>query len=168
MPKILVSACLYGECTKYDGTNNILKHPLFLKWKNKGELISVCPEVLGGLSTPRPCSELCGDRVINSEGVDVTEQFAKGAREALKAAKENNVIFAILKQGSPSCGCKKIYDGTFSGNKISGMGVTARLLTDNGIVVFDEDDMALAHLLYSHSGKKHEHHELVMNWIFNM
>ncbi|MBO5008162.1 MAG: DUF523 domain-containing protein [Clostridia bacterium] len=158
MPKILVSACLYGECTKYDGTNNILKNPFFLRWKNRGELIPVCPEVMGGLPTPRPCSEICGGKVINTLGEDVTEAFNKGAREALDIAKNNNVTFAILKQGSPSCGCKKIHDGTFSGNKISGMGVTARLLTDNGIVVFDEDDIALANLLYTHAGKKHTHH----------
>ena len=158
MPKILVSSCLYGKCTKYDGTNNLLKHPLFLKWKNMGELVCACPEQLGGLPTPRPCSEICGNKVINSEGKDVTENFNLGAQKTLDIARENNVIFAILKQGSPSCGCKKIYDGTFSGNKISGMGVTARLLTDNGIVVFDEDDMPLAKLLYDHSGKKHHHH----------
>ncbi len=157
MPKILVSACLYGECTKYDGANNILKHPLFMKWKNMGELIPVCPEVLGGLSTPRPCSEIKDGRVINTEGQDVTDNFNRGAEEALKIARENGVTFAILKQSSPSCGCKKIYDGTFSGNKISGMGVTARLLTDNGIVVFDEDDIHLANLLYTHTGNKHHH-----------
>ena len=158
MPKILVSACLYGECTKYDGTNNICKHPLFLKWKNKGELVPVCPEVLGGLKTPRPCSEICGEKVMNTEGEDVTEAFRKGAEETLKKAREEGVILAILKQGSPSCGCKKIYDGTFSGKKISGMGVTARLLTDSGIVVFDEDDIMLANLLYTPAGKKHTHH----------
>ena len=132
--------------------------PLFLKWKNKGELVPVCPEVLGGLPTPRSCSEICDGKVVNTEGTDVTEQFNKGAEETLKIARENNVILAILKQGSPSCGCKKIYDGTFSGKKISGMGVTARLLTDNGIVVFDEDDIGLANLLYTHAGKKHSHH----------
>lgn len=159
MPKILVSACLYGECTKYDGTNNLLKHPLFLKWKNRGELISVCPEVLGGLPTPRACSEICGQKVVNSKGEDVTKNFREGAEKTLAIAKENNVLFAILKQSSPSCGCKKIYDGTFSKNKISGLGVTARLLTDNGIVVFDEDDMPLAKLLYDHAGNKHHHHK---------
>lgn len=159
MPKILVSACLYGECTKYDGTCNLLKHPLFLKWKNMGELIPVCPEVMGGLPTPRPCSEIKDGKVVNTEGQDVTDNFKRGAQEALKIARENGVTFAILKQGSPSCGCKKIYDGTFSGKKISGMGVTARLLTDNGIVVFDEDDMHLANLLYTHAGNKHHHHE---------
>ena len=158
MPKILVSACLYGECTKYDGTNNILKHPLFLKWKNMGELIPVCPEVLGGLSTPRPCSEIIGTKVVNTQGNDVTDNFNKGAEETLRIAKDNHVVFAILKQGSPSCGCKKICDGTFSGTKIPGMGVTARMLTDNGIVVFDEDDMHLANLLYKNFGNKHHHH----------
>jgi uncharacterized protein YbbK (DUF523 family) len=123
-----------------------------------GELVCVCSEELGGLPTPRPCSEICKDKVITAEGKDVTENFNLGAKKALETARENNVTFAILKQGSPSCGCKKIYDGTFSGNKISGMGVTARLLTDNGIVVFDEDDMHLAKLLYDHAGKKHHHH----------
>lgn len=157
MPKILVSACLYGQCTKYDGTNNILKHPLFLKWKNMGELVPVCPEVMGGLPTPRPCSEICGDRVVSSRGADVTENFSLGAAKALETALENDVIFAILKQGSPSCGCKKIYDGSFEGKKIPGMGVTARLLTDHGIVVFDEDDMPLAKLLYDNAGNKHHH-----------
>ena len=157
MPKILVSACLYGECTKYDGTNNILKNPYFLMRKNRCDLIPFCPEVLGGLPVPRPCSEISGNRVINENGEDVTENFEKGAGEALRIAKENGVTIAVLKQGSPSCGCKKICDGTFSGNKISGMGVTARLLTDNGIAVFDEDDLHLAQLLYSHAGKKHTH-----------
>ena len=159
MPKILVSACLYGKCTKYDGGNNLLKHPLFLKWKNMGELIPVCPEVMGGLSTPRPCSEIRGDRVVNSEGADVTENFLEGARKSLEIAKENNVVFAILKEGSPSCGCKKICDGTFTGNKISGMGITARLLTESGIVVFDENDMDLARLLHDNAGNKHHHEE---------
>lgn len=155
--KILVSACLYGECTKYDGKNNILKNPFFLKWKNRGELIPVCPEVLGGLPTPRPCSEICCGKVINSEGADVTENFKKGAERTLDIAKENNVLFAILKQGSPSCGCKEIYDGTFSGKKIPGAGVTARMLLDNGIVVFDENDIGVAHLFYTHAGEKHHH-----------
>ena len=155
--KILVSACLYGECTKYDGKNNILKNPFFLKWKNRGELVPVCPEMLGGLKTPRPCSEICGEKVVNTEGADVTENFRKGAEETLKIARENNVLFAILKQGSPSCGCKEIYDGTFSGNKIPGAGVTARMLLDNGIVVFDENDIGVAHLFYTHAGQKHHH-----------
>lgn len=157
--KILVSACLYGECTKYNGGSNLLKNPLFLKWKNRGELVPVCPEMLGGLKTPRPCSEIQGDKVINVNGEDVTENFNDGAEKTLKIAKENDVLFAILKQGSPSCGCKEVYDGTFSGKKISGTGVTARKLLDNGVVVFDENDLALANLLYTHAGQKHHHHD---------
>ena len=159
MPKILVSACLYGECTKYDGTNNICKHPLFLKWKNKGELVPVCPEVLGGLKTPRPCSEICGERVMNTEGEDVTEQFRKGAEETLKKAREEGVILAILKQGSPSCGCKEIYDGTFSCKKIKGEGIFARMLIENGIPVFDETGVEYAKLLASGNPHSHDHHK---------
>lgn len=155
MNKILVSACLYGECTRYDGANNIIKNPFFLKWKNKGVLVPVCPEVLGGLKTPRPCSEIKNGRVINSLGEDVTESFEKGARSALEIAKKNNVLFAVLKQGSPSCGCKQIYDGSFSGKKISGTGVAARMLLDNGFVVFDENDIAIANMFYMHAEKKH-------------
>ena len=156
MRKILVSACLYGECTRYDGKNNILKNPFFLRWKNMGALIPVCPEVMGGLKTPRPCSEICGERVINEKGEDVTENFEDGARKALDTAKKNNVLFAILKQGSPSCGCKQIYDGSFTGVKKPGTGVAARLLLDNGFVVFDENDIATANLFYMHAlGKNH-------------
>lgn len=156
MRKILVSACLYGECTKYNGGNNILKNPFFLRWKNRGVLVPVCPEVLGGLPVPRKCSEICGEQVLFSDGTDVTENFKRGAEEALKIAKDNNAIFAILKQGSPSCGCRKIYDGTFSGNKINGTGITARLLLDNGFVVFDENDIGIANLFYTHAEKGHK------------
>lgn len=157
MRKILVSACLYGECTRYDGKNNILKNPIFLKWKNQGVLVPVCPEMLGGMRTPRPCSEICGQRVINDRGEDVTKYFEKGADEALRIAKENNVVFAICKQSSPSCGSKNIYDGTFSGNKITGTGVCARKLLDNGFVVFDENDIDVANLFYTHAQNAHHH-----------
>ncbi len=155
MRKILVSACLYGECTKYNGSNNILKNPFFLRWKNRGILIPVCPEVLGGLSIPRKCSEICGDRVLASDGTDVTDNFNDGAIKTLEIAKKNNVLFAVLKQGSPSCGCKNVYDGTFSGRKISGTGVAARLLLDNGFVVFDENDIGVANLFYTHAEHGH-------------
>lgn len=145
--KILVSACLYGYCTRYDGRNNLLKDKTFLEWKNRGKLIPVCPEVLGGLSTPRPPAEICDGCVINKDGNDVTENFVKGAQEALKIAKENNVVVAVLKDGSPSCGCRNIYDGSFSGKKIQGAGICARLLLENGIVVMSENDIATARIL---------------------
>lgn len=154
--KILVSACLYGYCCKYDGGNNILKDPLFQILKNTGRLVPVCPEQLGGLPTPRIPSELIDGKVINKNGEDVTEQFELGARKTLEIAKENHVRAAVLKQGSPSCGCKRIYDGTFSGTSISGEGITARLLIENGIPVFDETEVSFAKLLSD--GNPHDHH----------
>lgn len=153
--KILVSACLYGFCCKYDGGNNALKDKLFQQLKCSGRLVPVCPEELGGLSTPRIPSEISGDKVINREGADVTEQFELGAEKALEIARKNGVRVAILKQGSPSCGCKKIYDGTFTGTKITGEGVTARKLVENGIPVFDETEVSFARLLAD--GKPHSH-----------
>ncbi|MDO5311186.1 MAG: DUF523 domain-containing protein [Clostridia bacterium] len=147
--KILVSACLYGYCCRYDGRSNLLRDKTFLDWKNRGLLVPVCPEVLGGLKTPRLPSEISDGRVINREGEDVSAQFNKGADEALKLAKENNVLFAIMKDGSPSCGCKHIYDGSFSGTKINGSGVCAKLLLENGIVVLAEDDMFTAKILFN-------------------
>lgn len=145
--KILVSACLYGYCTRYDGTACMLRDKTFLEWKNRGMLVPVCPEELGGLSTPREPSEICGERVINKADTDVTEAFERGAAEALKIARENNVLFAIMKDGSPSCGSRRIYDGSFSGTSISGSGICARLLLENGIVVLPETDMAAARVL---------------------
>lgn len=142
--KILVSACLYGHCTRYDGESQLLRDKTFLEWKNRGMLIPVCPEVLGGLTTPRSPSEIRDGKVYNMEGDDVTEQFQKGAYEVLKIAKDNHVIFALLKDGSPSCGCKHIYDGSFTGKKISGSGICARTLLENGVLVLSENDMTSA------------------------
>ncbi len=149
MKKILVSACLYGYCTRYDGKSNLLRDKTFMEWKNRGLLVPVCPEELGGLSTPRKPSEIKDGRVINSAGEDVTENFESGADKALKIAKENNVLFAILKDGSPSCGCKQIYDGSFTNTKISGSGVCAKHLLENGIVVLSENDMLTAKILFN-------------------
>lgn len=147
MKKILVSACLYGQCTRYDGTSRIFKDKTFLEWKNRGMLIPVCPEVLGGLKVPRLPCEICDGRVLNSDGEDLTESFKLGASETLKLARNNNVIFAIFKDGSPSCGCKTVCDGSFSGKKISGSGVCASLLLREGIVVLSEEDMQTAKVL---------------------
>lgn len=131
--KILVSSCLLGDNCKYNGGNNYSNEiNEYLKDK---DYIKVCPECLGGLSVPRSPSEIVGDRVVNKEGHDVTEEFHKGARETLKIAKEGKVTEAILKSNSPSCGCGKIYDGTFSNCLINGDGITTRLLKENGIKV---------------------------------
>ena len=138
MKKILISACLAGDNVKYNGGNNFADNPHIRKWLSEGRLVKICPESDGGLSTPRPPSEIIGDRVVNIQGDDVTAAFAKGARLALEKAEANGISYAILKQGSPSCGSKRIYDGTFTGVKIDGMGVAAKLLRQNGIEIFDE------------------------------
>lgn len=137
--KILVSACLLGINCKYNGGNN-LKEKVLEYIKDK-EVIPICPEILGGLSTPRFPSEIIGDKVINNQQTDVTSEYKKGAEEALKLAKLFNVKKALLKSKSPSCGCGKIYDGTFSGTLIDGDGITTKLFKENNIEVITEIDL---------------------------
>ena len=142
MRKILVSECLYGErVVRYDGRPKAETHPVFLQWKKEGRLIPVCPEVFGGLPVPRPEAQRKDGRVINIEGRDVTDAYMRGAREALRLAREENVLMCILKQGSPACGSAVIHDGTFSGRKIPGQGVAAELLRNEGFPVFAEDEI---------------------------
>ena len=149
---IIVSACLLGENCKYSGGNN--KSENVIKYLEDKEYILVCPEQLGGLSTPRNPSEIITygnkdgndvlsgcTKVLSNKGIDVTKNFIQGAEETLKIAKEHNAKTALLKAGSPSCGYKKIYDGTFLGNKIQGMGVTAAILNKENIALLDEDDI---------------------------
>ena len=114
--KILVSACLLGKNCKYNGGNNLNKS--VLDFIEGHEVIGVCPEQLGGLSTPRLPAEIVDGVVTNKEGVCVDNEFRKGAQEALTIALENKVDLAILQSRSPSCGVKEIYDGSFSGRKI--------------------------------------------------
>lgn len=139
--KILVSACLCGDPTRYDGKSKPIDNPVFKKWIEDKVLIKVCPEVLGGLSVPRSPAEIKNGRVINSDGDDVTQNFTEGARLALKLAVENRVMFAILKESSPSCGSSNIYDGSFNCKKIPGEGVFVRTLRQNNIKVFSENDI---------------------------
>jgi len=145
MRKILVSECLYGgRIVRYDGGDVPLLDPVFLKWKEEGRLVPICPEVFGGLPTPRPDAQRRGEGVFTGAGADVTEEFRKGAEEALRLAQSENVCFCVMKADSPSCGSKEIYDGSFSGVKITGMGLATEMLRDAGLIVFDEDDMAEA------------------------
>ena len=145
MDHILVSACLCGKDCKWDGGNN--KNQKLLNYmesmRGKAEFHEVCPEQMGGLSTPRPASEIrAKDRcVVNTEGHDVTEEFERGAELALQVAKKYGCTLAILKERSPSCGCHGIYDGTFSKKIVDGMGKTAELLTANGIRVIGESEI---------------------------
>jgi uncharacterized protein YbbK (DUF523 family) len=146
---ILVSACLCGVNCKYNGENNL--KPEILKLFKEGMAIPVCPEQLGGQATPRAPHEIVNGtgadvldgkcRVLGPDhDDDVTEEFLKGARETLKIAEECGAKVAILKARSPSCGHGYIYDGTFSGAKIPGNGVTAEILERNGIKVYTDED----------------------------
>ena len=137
--KILVSACLLGKNCKYNGGTNLIQGVLgFIEGH---EVIGVCPEQLGGLSTPRLPAEMVEGIVTNKEGISVDAEFRKGAQTALAAALEIKVDLAILQSRSPSCGVKEIYDGSFSGKKIKGQGVFAKLLSAHGIKVLDAEDI---------------------------
>jgi len=130
---IIVSACLAGVNCNYRGTNN--ENASIVELVGKGQAIMVCPEQLGGLSTPRPPAELKNGRVLTIEGDDVTESFHRGAHEVLKICKKYNCQKAILKANSPSCGCGKICDGNFNGTLVDGDGVTTALLKEHGVEV---------------------------------
>lgn len=138
--KILVSKCLLGENCRYAGDN--CKNERVLALADEGnQLIGVCPEVLGGLPTPRQPSEIVGDKVISKTGNDVTMEYVSGAQKALEIAKENGVDYCIFKAKSPSCGCGVIYDGTFSGKLIEGNGITVKLFLENGYVIKNENNI---------------------------
>ncbi len=141
MENLLVSGCLLGKNTKYNGKNNYI--PLIEKIKEKYNIIVICPEVMGGLSIPRDPSEISGNKVINNKMKDVTFEYNKGAKIALELAIKNNCKKALLKEKSPSCGVNYIYDGTFSGNIICGMGITTKLLVSNNIDVYSENEIDL-------------------------
>lgn len=141
MARILVSACLLGVNCRYKGDS--CPNDKIIALLKDNELIPVCPEQAGGLPTPRTPSERLGDKVFMRDGNDVTEEFNKGAKNALHLAKLYNIDFAVLKAGSPSCGKGTIYDGTFTGNRISGNGVAAELLIANGYKVYTENELDL-------------------------
>jgi len=136
---ILVSECLAGIDCRYDGQNN--KNDKVLDFIKENDCILVCPEQLGGLSTPRTPAEITQNKVIDKNGKDVTINFIKGADEALKIANIYNCKRAILKAKSPSCGSKMIYDGSHTGKLKKGMGITAELFIKNNIEVLNEDEI---------------------------
>ena len=134
---ILVSACLLGVACKYSGGDNAC--PAVLALAGRHTLIPVCPEVYGGLPTPRPPAERQGDRVVMEQGEDVTAQYQKGAQAAVQLAKLTGCEAAVLKKNSPSCGSGQIYDGTFTHTLTAGSGLTAEALLAAGIPVYNED-----------------------------
>ncbi|PZG11278.1 DUF523 domain-containing protein [Nonomuraea aridisoli] len=150
MQTILVSACLMGRKVRFDGRAKTSSDACLARWREEGRLVSFCPEVSGGLPVPRPAAEIEGGaggaavldgeaRVLTADGADVTEEFLAGARAALAAARSHGARMAVLKEGSPSCGALSVYDGTFTGRRAPGQGVTTALLERHGIRVFTED-----------------------------
>ena len=153
LPKVLVSACLLGQPVRYDGRDS--GHPdLLRRWQAEGRVVALCPEVAGGLPTPRPPAEIPGGqggavldgqaRVVTVEGEDVSAAFLTGARLALALVRQHGIRVAVLKSGSPSCGNRLTYDGTFSGVKVAGEGVTTALLRRAGVQVFSELELEAA------------------------
>ena len=134
--KILVSACLLGMPCRYDGKSKPCKAVIALK--EKYELVPFCPEIYGGLPTPRIPSERVGDRVLMRDGQDVTENYMRGAMAAYELCCALDIKKAILKERSPSCGKGEIYDGSFTAALKKGDGVTAELLTNKGLEVIGE------------------------------
>lgn len=153
--KILVSACMMGQKVRYNASNVETGDDLLEQWRQEGRLISFCPELAGGFPVPRPPAEIeagrggdavldGGARILENSGSDVTRYFRKGAELTLEAARAHGIKLAILKEGSPSCGSGEIYDGTFSGKSVPGVGVTTALLERNDIKVFSEKQTAEA------------------------
>lgn len=153
MQKILVSRCLLGHRVRYDGGASGPFDQLQV-WLDEGRVVPLCPEVAGGLPTPRAAAEIPGGQgaqvlegqasVITTDGEDVSAQFLSGAYQALELVREHDIRIAVLKANSPSCGNLLTYDGTFSGVKVSGEGVTAALLKRHGVQVFSELELAEA------------------------
>ncbi|MBS99486.1 MAG: hypothetical protein CMI01_12515 [Oceanospirillaceae bacterium] len=144
MAKILVSACLLGARVRYDGQHNLLDHPVLAQWKREDRLVMACPEVLGGLPTPRPAAEVQSRfpiLVTTDEGQDLTPQYLAGAELTADIARDHGCICALMKANSPSCGNHATYDGSFTGEKVNHPGVAANELIRGGIPVFNEHEI---------------------------
>jgi uncharacterized protein YbbK (DUF523 family) len=140
--RVLVSACLLGAEVRHHGGAAPVDSDVLRRWHDEGRIVGICPEVAGGLPSPRPPAEIVRGRVISKEGRDVTSAFETGAKTAVAIARELGIRVAVLKSRSPSCGLGQIYDGTFSGRLVGGMGVTAAALERSGIQLFDEFHLA--------------------------
>ena len=153
MHKILVSRCLLGHRVRYDGGAHG-PYDLLQQWLDEGRVVALCPEVAGGLPTPRPPAEIAGGQgaqvldgrlpVLTIDGADVTAAFVAGAQQALELVQAHGIRLALLKARSPSCGNLENYDGSFSGVRVAGEGVTAALLRRAGVQVFNEQQLDAA------------------------
>ena len=141
-PRVLVSACLLGQPVRYDGQSKGIVSDWLTALGVEGRTLAFCPEVAGGLPTPRPPAERQGERVLTASGLDVTTEFDRGAELALALCLAQGIRFALLKEGSPSCGSGRIYNGRFEGVSVTGEGKTTALLRRHGINVFSEDQLA--------------------------
>ncbi|WP_242144050.1 MULTISPECIES: DUF523 domain-containing protein [unclassified Bacillus cereus group] len=147
---IVISACLAGIACRYDGNDHLISK--IEELLQKEDTVLVCPEVLGGLPTPRPPAEIIGGngddvldgkaRVRDQNGNDVTDAFIQGAYKALETIKDLNPAYIILKERSPSCGSSIIYTGEFNGNKQDGYGVTTALFRRHGFTIISEEEFA--------------------------
>jgi uncharacterized protein YbbK (DUF523 family) len=155
MELILVSACLLGEKVRYNGGDKRCDDPILQRWLQEGRVVPVCPEVAGGLPTPRAPAEIAegagglevlrqAARVMDATGRDVSEQFRQGAGQALQLIRSKGIRIAILKEGSPSCGTGYTYDGSFTGKKVEQPGVAAGGLREAGVRVFNEAQLCQA------------------------
>lgn len=140
--KYAVSACLLGVCCKYNGGHNV--HHELCKFLKDQTYISICPEMMGGLSSPRPSCEIVGDKVMSVEGEDYSEAFHLGAQKALHKITKEQVVQVIVQPRSPSCGESIIYDGSFQGCLVPGDGIFVRYLKDAGVQVSNVDDFLSA------------------------
>ena len=140
-PPLLISRCLCGEPCRYDGLSKGLDADVLGALSARYILVPVCPEVEGGLPTPRPPAERVGDRVCTQAGADVTAAYERGAQAALRLCRVHGCERALLKERSPSCGCGQVYDGTFTATLTQGNGVTADLLCQSGIAVYGESQV---------------------------
>ncbi len=152
MDNIFVSACIVGQPIRYDGSDNLVKHDLMQRWRDEGRLVPLCPEVAAGFPTPRAPAEIEPDlfgadvldgnaKIFEDNGTDVTEGYARGAQLALETAQRAGCRFALLTDGSPSCGSTYQYSGRFDMKTRKGDGVVAALLARNGMRVFAEDEL---------------------------
>ena len=139
--KVLISACLLGDNVKYSGGNNLTPELVTLLEKYNVKIVKICPECFAGLPIPRVPSEIREDKVYGKDGRDITEEFLVGAEKTYEVAKRKQVVFAILKERSPSCGSSYIYDGSFSGKVIEGQGFTTIKLNEENIIVFSEENL---------------------------
>ena len=145
--KVLVSACLLGANVRYHGGHALADDPRLRRWADEGRVVSVCPEVAGGLPTPRPPAEIRRPEAGGSAPVavvtrnldNVSAPYLIGARAALELVRQHGIRVAVLKDGSPSCGSGWIHDGSFSGRLVTGEGLTAAVLREAGVQVFSED-----------------------------